>query len=1122
MASENDEHIVVPALDEESLLNPPVLLPVLPFPVVGIGASAGGLKAISEILDHLPSDTGMAFVVVQHLIPNSTTALPDLLAQHTQMPVQKIRDGMLVEANHVYTIPPNAILTIASGKFHLSPYESVAARYSPIDLFFRSLAEECRGQAIGVILSGSASDGTLGLRDIKTEGGITMAQEPQSAEYPSMPQTAISAGVVDFVRSLEGISTELVRLGQHPYRNLLEHSGTAAAFSDDDEAHFRSILQILRSVVGVDFTYYKQNTIRRRIWRRVMLSKFDRLAPYVNYLQSDTAEIESLYRDILINVTSFFRDPEVFEALRREIFPVIMKVRLPERNIRIWVPGCATGEEAYSIGMCLLEYMEREGLSLPVQIFATDVSEMAVSRARLGHYPESISLDVSPERLRRFFLRTQHGYQVNKTLRDMCVFAQQNVVADPPFSRLDLISCRNLLIYLGPALQRKVIPIFHYALSQNGFLLLGSSESVSGFSDLFEQIDPKHRIYAKRLTTINLNYDLSLDRDMSIQRSPVERYQPREHISDIDLQREFDRIVLARYGPAGLVVNDAMTILSFYGHIEPYLAPATGQASLNMLKMVRDSLLLELRTALREAHNENVPVIKQALHVPLGNQFRDIQIEVVPLRTPRLRERCYLIVFTDTTAAVAGHDTETAVADSAAVQAESDPLKLQVLRLQQELTDTREYLQAIIEDLESSNEDLKSANEEILSSNEELQSTNEELETAKEELQSSNEELRTLNEELINRNLKLDQVNDDLDNLLNSVNIPIVMFDRDLRIRQFTPPAERIFNLLPGDIGRPIGHIKSNITIDNLEQLIIRTIDSMRVTEQEVQDTAGHWYSLRLRPYKTRTNTIDGAVLVLIDIDPIKRSLQQVAEARDYAQAIVEALPDPLILLDDRLQVQAANRAFYQTFRVSAAETEGRLIYELGNDQWNNSQLRLLLEAVLTEHRLFQDLEIAHNFPRIGYRKMQLSACEIKLEQGGAQRILLRIEDVTKRRTDEQVLHTAEQQYEQFFTQAQDGLLLLDADSARITQVNPAALQLLGVAADALIGCLLMEIPALRAWKLPIDFPRQVRERGYVLSGPHPLETATGTTQLLEVLCVMSMVNAQLAIQCWFRALAQP
>ena len=771
------------------------------FPIVGIGASAGGLEAFTELLGALPIDTGLAFVLVPHLAPRYASQMAGILSRATAMQVTEVGDKQRVEPNRVYVIPPNRNLSLSQGTLRLLPREKGPGQYKPIDFFFHSLAEDQGDQAIGVILSGTANDGTLGLEEIKAAGGITFAQD-DTARQNSMPHSAVASGCVDFVLSPAEIANEIGRIARHPH---LFHG--APAGRKTDPAH-NQILEAVRKVTDVDFSQYKASSVYRRITRRMVLHKMEALRDYLRFLRENPGEAEALYQDILIHVTRFFRDPETFEALKSTVLPGLLANRSRSEPLRVWVVGCSTGEEAYSLAILFAELAVAKGAKLPVQIFATDLNGAVIQKARAGVYPKSIAQDVSPERLRRFFVEVEGSYRIGKTIREMCVFARHNLLTDPPFSQLDLISCRNLLIYLEPALQQKVVPLLHYALKPDGVLLLGNSESIGSYSGLFEASDAKHKIYARKPSTRRVSFGRPA--------GPEEhRGRPRQapgrspQVAAGDVQAEADRILLGRYVPPGGVANAGLKVIPLRA------GPAAGGGFL-------------------------------------------VLFEEPPAAGPRRKK------------------PRTAAAEKGPPLDETD-------RLAQELAATRLHLQSVIEQQEAANEELQSANEEAQSANEELQSINEELETSKEEIQSSNEELATVNDELQNRNTELSLLNNDLFNLLSSVEMAIVIIGKDLRVRRFTPAAERAFNLIPSDVGRPIGGFKLNFSVPDLEAMLAEVIETGSPREDEVRDAQGLWYSLRIRPYRTLEGTIDGAVILLVDIDTLRR-------AREYAKSMETAL----------------------------------------------------------------------------------------------------------------------------------------------------------------------------------------------------------------------------------------
>ncbi len=996
------------------------------FSIVGVGASAGGLEAFTQLLKALPADTGMSLVLVQHLAPSHPSALAEILSRVTNMPVLEVHDEPAVEPNHVYVIPPARSMIIAGQKLELLPRESGAV-HRPIDQFFRSLAQEQRHRAIGVVLSGTASDGAVGLEAIKAEGGITFAQDG-TALHDGMPHSAIATGCVDFVLSPAEIAGEIIRIGHHPY------AATPRGLPEtDNDSNFSEVVQLLRDSTGADFTHYKFNTLYRRITRRVLLHRLDGLAQYVELLRQTPTELEALYQDILISVTSFFRDQESFEALKCQVFPRLLKDRSPQHPVRIWTLGCSTGQEAYSLAMVFAEAAEAAGSHVPLQLFATDLNAVAIEKARAGLYSKDIAEDVSPGRLRRFFAAVDGSYRIAKSIRDTCVFSRHNVLTDPPFSRMDLISCRNLLIYMESATQQKILPTLHYALKPSGFLWLGSSEAIGAHRHLFEVDDAKHKIYAKKPGSAPGLGQFALKHG-GVTRPSFTPIAARQGDAATELPREADRLLSTRFAPPGVIVSAEMDILQYRGDTGAYLAPAPGKASLNVLKMLREGLLVAVRTAILRAGKDGTTAREEGLRVKSNGGYRDVAIEVIPLKGQATGEGGFLLLFDET-----GQSAErSSEAFEGTHQAPPIPAADDTnTRLAQELAATREYLQSVIEQQEAANEELQSANEEVQSANEELQSTNEELETSKEEIQSSNEELVTVNDELNNRNAELNRVNNDLVNLIGSVQLPIVILGPDLRIRRFTPAAEKLLNLVPADIGRSIGDIKLSLDdIPDMESLLLEVLDTVSTKERDVRDRHGRWHSLRLRPYKTLDNKIDGVVMVLFDVDLLKR-------AQAYTQSIVSTVREPLLVLDNDLRVQTASRSFYETFRVTPEETENRLLHELGNRVWDIPDLRRLLGEILPRSNQFTDFVVKGEFEHIGTRTMMLNARRLIQAADQAPLVLLAIEDITKSENAESALRESEQRFRALFELGPVAVYTCDR-SGVIQQFNGRALELWG------------------------------------------------------------------------------
>ena len=892
------------------------------FPIVGIGASAGGLDAYAQLLRHLPPDTGMGFVLVQHLDPRHESRLTDLLARATQMPVIEASHGLAVQPNHVYVIPPNANLAVSRGVLQVSPRKEGRGPHLPVDFLLRSLAEDEQTRAIGVILSGTGSDGTLGLCEIKAIGGITFAQDEKTAAHSGMPRSAIDSGCVDFVLSPADIAERLGEIGEHPY--LAPDPASPLAGPTAEESYQR-ILAAVQAVTGVDFRLYRDTTIKRRILRRMALHGQQSVGEYAARLKEEVGEVDALYHDLLINVTSFFRDPKLFEELKLTVFPQIVQGRSPVDPIRIWVPGCSTGQEAYSLAMALQEFLDTQPVRIPMQIFATDLSDQtALDKARAGVYPESIEAEVSAARLRRFFKREDHVYRIDRSIRDACVFARQNVTTDPPFSRLDVVSCRNVLIYLATSLQKRVLRTFHYALNTPGFLILGGAETVGEHTDLFEAVDRSHRIYAKKQLPTRQFFSLPISEQPLHATNVTRRTAPQAPLAR-DFQKEADRILLGRYAPPGVLIDDNFEILQFRGQIGPYLEPPAGEPTHSLLKMAREGLFLELRNAITEARKTGQTVRRDSIRLRSHGAVIEVDIEVIPMRQQAITP-CYLVLFHEPGAATDRPPSEPLPERSVTEDAS------ELVRLRQELSATREYLQSMIEQQDAANEELRSANEEILSSNEELQSTNEELETAKEELQSANEELTTVNEQLQRRNAQVDQANSDLTNLLSSSSIPLVMVGGDLRVRRFTEPARRTMSLLPTDIGRPFTDLNLATFVPDLEQIVGKVIDSVQPVEHEVRDRDGRWHMMRVHPYRTSENRIEGAVIVLVDVDMFHRAqeaLQQTTVKLALQGQLIELSQDAVIVRDASNAILSWNRGAEEMYGWTADEAVGKTLDQL-------------------------------------------------------------------------------------------------------------------------------------------------------------------------------------------------
>jgi two-component system, chemotaxis family, CheB/CheR fusion protein len=998
------------------------------FPIAAIGASAGGLAPTVEVIRELGRQPGLAIVVIHHLDPTHESGLVEILSRATAMPVAAATDGVRVEANRVYVVPPNAGLLVSQGVLKVVPRLQEGAQHLPINRFFESLALDREGLAVGVVLSGSGSDGSEGIEAIKKEGGITLAQDA-TAPFESMPQSAIATGCVDFVLAPAAIGRELVRIGSHA------PSLGAVAPQGFEERDYLAIVAAMRKSSGVDFASYKHSTLRRRIQRRLLLRGLTDLGAYLDLLKREPSEISTLCEEVLIHVTGFFREPEVFEVLRTRIFPKLCDTKRPDDGIRVWVPGCATGEEVYSMAICLLEFLEGAHKDLPIKIFGTDLSLVSIEKARAGTYPQSIERDVSPERLQRFFAKDDHGWRIRRDLRDMCVFAKHDLTNDPPFSSMDVVSCRNLMIYLGPELQDRVIALLHYALKDPGFLVLGNSETVRTFTG-FAAMDGKSRIYARTPVAKRLTFDFATPTFLgesarpppSPARAPDRPAGKRPSLSDLDA--EADRLVLAEFAPPGVIVTSDLAIVQCRGQTGPFLELAPGAASLDLLRMAREELRLPLRRLIDQARTAHSPARETGFTVVGGDRRRTVTLEVIPFTVHSADQRFFLVLFQDVT------QKESAdVIRGGAEGQETDPVPEGALA--NELASTRRYLESVIEQSDATHEELKAANEEIVSSNEELRSTNEELQSAKEELQATNDELRTINDELGQRNVEATRLSDDLTNVLSSAEIPILIVGRDSRLRRFTPAAGKVFDLLASDVDRPLSEARRlGAVAPGLMGLIAEVLEHLRPAECTLQDAAGRWVQLAVRPYVTIDGRIDGTVVAARDIDAETKATEGLVAARKYAENIVETVREGLVVLDRDLRVRSANPAFQRAVARPLKDIEGRRLDELERPELATPALRKVL-ADLGDGATIEGFRMEHADGPAGLRVFLLNAHHIE----GTELFLVAIEDVTE--AERARSQRAEIGFRDALTGASEGILMVDP-AGRIVFANLAAAGLFG------------------------------------------------------------------------------
>jgi len=900
------------------------------FPVIGIGASAGGLAAIEAFFSGMPADSDpeMAFVLVQHLAPDHKSILTDLIQRYTRMQVFEVEDGMIVHPNCAYIIPPNRDMAFLNGTLQLMEPSAPRGHRLPIDFFFRSLAQDQRERAIGIILSGTGSDGTQGIRAIKGEGGMVMAQNPASTEYDGMPRSAIVTGLVDFELPPAEMPAQLIAYLSHTFVKALRPA-TIQDYKPDNV--LKKIFVLLRAQTNHDFSQYKHSTINRRIERRMAVLQIDSIDSYLKHLQQTPTEVEALFHDLLIRVTSFFRDPETFKALEEKVIPRLFSGKLPNSFIRVWSPGCSTGEEAYSLAIILNEHMEALKQRFRIQIFATDIDSQAIGIARSGLYPASITTDITAKRLARFFVPESDGgfFRIHKGIRDMLIFSEQDAIKDPPFSKLDLISCRNLLIYMSGELQKRIIPLFHYALNPGGFLFLGTSETVGEFSNLFTSIDRKLKLFQRKEDFSTLRVPLGRFPTSRPKAEEVFTPSPPARLgfgvagSKIPLRELTEQAILQLITPAAALVNELGDILYLHGRTGLFLEPAPGEAGVNnILKMAREGLLLEITTALHKAVEAKEIVRRPGLQVKTNGNFAIVNLIVCPVMKSTIRKNepfLYLVVLEEVTMTVNPPAPPPIPGEDEA----SNDVDLRILALKQELWAKEEYLKTTNEELETSNEELRSYNEEMQSVNEELQSTNEELETSKEEMQSMNEELATVNTELQTKMTDLSRANNDMNNLLAGTGIGTIFVDEQLRILRFTPSSTEIINLILSDIGRPVGHIASNLVgYDRLTMDAQTVLDTLIPKEMEVQTRAGAWYTMRIQPYRTLDNMILGVVLTFSDITLMKQTQAELLKSKPLLRlaAIVHDSQEAITMHDFEGHILAWNPGAVRMYGWSEAE----------------------------------------------------------------------------------------------------------------------------------------------------------------------------------------------------------
>lgn len=1001
------------------------------FYVVGIGASAGGFEALERFFGAMPLDSGMAFVVVQHLSPDHKSLMVELLSKLTRIAVLQATEGVVLEPNHIYLIPPKKNMTVFHGKLHLADKGAKQTLNFPIDIFLNSLAEDKGEKAIAIILSGTGSDGTRGIRTVKEQGGIILVQDLNSAKFDGMPSNAIATGLADYILPPDKMPEELVKFMHHPFI-ARQHDGENKLLKE--ETKLEKIFSLLKNLSGVDFTHYKQSTVSRRIERRLSVNQIDKLDDYVNYLFQNPHEVQTLYKELLIGVTRFFRDPEAYALIQGRVIPEIIRGKKPNATIRVWVAGCSTGEEAYSLAILFREALEAAGAHNEIKIFATDVDSDALEYASVGQYPENIVADLTHERFHSYFVRKGDKYQVINQIREMVIFAQHNIIRDPPFNKIDLLTCRNLLIYLQPVLQKKVLLNFNFALNDQGFMFLGSSETIGHFTNLFTPFDTKWKLYRCNGKQTALHVD-------SFSITPVHRKRQLDTIFDRVVPQQLDHrkqvagiyeSLLNQYIPPAAIINRNHELIHVLGDVSEFLRIQPGNVSLNIGTLIRKELAIAVETGLNKAVREGKEVLYSDIRYHVDGERRRVNLRTVPFTDENTDNDLVLVLFDRIP------DSNEAVGLSATPYESSEANTQRLQDLEHELQYTRENLQATIEELETTNEELQATNEELLSANEELQSANEEL-------QSVNEELITVNSEYQSKIQELTELNNDMNNLLLSTNIGTIFLDKDLRIRKFTPAISREINLMDTDVGRPISHIVFNLDYDNILADSRNVLHTLVPFEREVQTSEGKWLLLRILPYRTDENIIKGVVITFIDVSSLKKAT---AELRKLSSA-VELSPTVIVITDRQGEIEYVNRSFTQTTGYLPEEVLGKNVRIFKTGLTPQEDYKALWQNVLAGERWSGVFTNRKKNREIYYE--QVTIVPLKNDQGEVINLIKVAEDITERKKAQELLEQSRLRVLNILESTTDSFVELD-DAWRFVYVNQKAEQLLGKNRSQLLG----------------------------------------------------------------------
>jgi two-component system CheB/CheR fusion protein len=1082
------------------------------FPIVGIGASAGGLETLEQFFNKMPKNTGMAFVIVQHLDPKHVGMMPELLQRMTKMTVFQVTDCLHVKPNCVYVIPPNKSLSILNGTLHLfAPVETHGIRL-PIDIFLRSLAEDQQEKSIGIILSGMGSDGSLGLKAIKEKNGVVLVQDPDTAKFDGMPRSATATVIADIVAPVEELPAKLI-----DFLKFVPLSKTDSALDSKNKSNLDKIIILLREQTGHDFSLYKKSTLFRRIERRKGIHQIEKIENYVRFMQENPKETEILFKELLIGVTNFFRDTAVWDKLKEEVLPEMIE-KLPNGTVmRAWVTGCSTGEEAYSLAIIFREVMDKikKNRNISLQIFATDLDMEAIEKARKGVFPSNIVTDVSPERLARYFINDNDGYRINAAIREMVVFAPQNVIKDPPFTKLDLLTCRNMLIYMEPELQKKIIRLFNYSLNPGGIMVLGTAETLDPDVDGFQTIDPKLKIFKRTALPIrNRLLDFPSSFSVTNKVKPENLKIPK---SEENLQTLANQILLQRFAPASVMVSDKGDIVYITGRTGKYLEPVAGKANWNIFAMLRDGLRQDLPLGFQKALKNFEPVKLHNIKVENYGQDQFVDVTIQQIENPEALHGKIIIVFNDLpeSAGVNASDSKTGKQNS----------NLRNKELESELRQSLEDLQTIREEMQTSQEELKSTNEELQSTNEELQSTNEELTTSKEEMQSLNEELQTVNIELQTKVSDYVQANNDMKNLLNSTDVATLFLDKELNIRRFTDPITTIFKVRNTDIGRPFTDLVTDLQYPEIGSDAKEVIRNLIYIEKSTVTTDGRWFDIKIMPYRTLDDHIDGLVLTFNDVSKFKSMELELKEANEKLQKsketryrkLFETAKDGILILDaDTGQITDVNPFLVELLGYSREQFIEKAIWNIGLFKDMVANVDKFKELQQKEFVRYDDLPME----TIDGKKINVEFISNVYEVENQKVVQCLVRDITQRKQAEEKLMLSETRYRSLFESAKDGILVLDAADGTIVEINPYLTEMLGYSKEDLVQKAVWEVGFFKNIIDNKDKFLKLQQKKFVQYEDLPLETADGRRINIEFISKVFSVENHKVIQCFIREIS--